>query len=58
VLGKAKVVSYEDLVQARVKRAEKEQDTASKGRRGRKRKDETEPEADVVEYKAPVARMI
>jgi hypothetical protein len=59
VLGKVKVMSYEDLVEARAKRAAKEQVTASKGRRGRKRKDQTQPEAAlVVEYGAPVAQMI
>ena len=58
VLGKAKVISYE--VEARVKRAAKEQAAASKGKRGRKRKspvletDTPEPEGQV----APVARII
>lgn len=42
VLGKAKVMSYEDLEAARVKRAVKERDAASKKeRRGRKRKGPT-----------------
>ena len=38
VVGKAKVMSYEDIQEARAKRAEKEQATAGKGNRGRKRK--------------------
>lgn len=38
VVGKAKVMSYEDIEEARAKRAKKEQATASKGKRGRKRK--------------------
>ncbi|KAK7179098.1 transposase [Paraphaeosphaeria sporulosa] len=48
VLGKAKVMSYEDLDEARKKRAEKEnaKATAGKGKRGRKRKcPESEPNA-------------
>jgi hypothetical protein len=57
VLGKAKVMSYEDLEEARAKRAAKEQVTASTGGRGRKRKNQA-PEADVPEPRAPVARMI
>jgi hypothetical protein len=40
VLGKAKVMSYEDLEAARLKRLQKEADKASKSKRGRKRKDE------------------
>jgi hypothetical protein len=61
VLGKAKVMSYEDLEEARAKRAAKEQAEASKGKRGRKRKNQA-PEAeqiiiDVQEQRAPVARM-
>ena len=36
VLGKAKVMSYEDIEEARAKRAAKEQATAGKGKRGRK----------------------
>ena len=48
VLGKAKVMSYEDLEEARAKRAAKEKATAAKGKgkRGRKRKSPT-PEAEV-----------
>ncbi|SLM37872.1 hypothetical protein LPUS_00860 [Lasallia pustulata] len=38
VLGKAKVMSYEDLEEARAKRAAKETATAGKGNRGHKRK--------------------
>jgi len=46
-------LSYEDIEEARTKRAEKE---AAKGKRGRKRKSAA-PEADVPEPKAKVARM-
>lgn len=47
VLGKAKVMSYEDLEEARAKRAAKEKATAAKGKgkRGRKRKNPA-PEAE------------
>lgn len=38
VVGKAKVMSFEDIEEARAKRAEKEKAAASKGTRGRKRK--------------------
>jgi hypothetical protein len=38
VLGKAKVISYEDLEEARAKRTTKEKATVGKGKRGRKRK--------------------
>ena len=41
VLGKAKVMSYKDLEEARAKRAAKEKATASEGKRGRKRKSHT-----------------
>jgi DDE superfamily endonuclease len=60
VLGKAKVMSYEDLEEARAKRAAKEQAMAGKGKRGRKRKNlaAEAAEADAPEAKAPVARMI
>jgi hypothetical protein len=57
VLGKAKVMSYEDLEDARARRAAKEQVKASKGKRGRKWKEkavEVEPKAHP---KAPAARM-
>jgi hypothetical protein len=47
VLGKAKVMSYEDLEEARAKRANKEvtEKAKGKGKRGRKRKSAT-PDAD------------
>ena len=72
VLGKAKVMSYEDIEKARAKRAAKE-DIKGKGKRGRKRKSnvldadepETEAEPEVARiisapgpWRAPVARMI
>jgi len=72
VLGKAKVVSYEDLEEARAKRAGKEKTTLGKvkGRRGRKGKSPApeagtpQPEVDgtrmnvVLEsWTAPVAQM-
>ena len=50
VLGKAKVMSYEDLEEARAKRATKEKATVGKGKRGLKRKSPTpepEPEAQM-----------
>jgi hypothetical protein len=58
VLGKAKVMSYEDLEVARAKRAEKEaaKEAKGKGKRGRKRKMAT-PEADAPEPNAKVVRM-
>lgn len=56
VIGKAKVMSYEDIKEAREKRAAKEQATANKGKRGRKRKSPA-PKADAPEPKAKVARM-
>jgi hypothetical protein len=56
VLGKAKVMSYEDLEEARAKRAAKDAAKAKgKGKRGRKRKSPA-PEADALEPKAKVAR--
>lgn len=57
VVGKAKVMSYEDIEEARAKRAAKEEATAGKGKRGRKRKSPA-LEVDVPEQRAPVARMI
>lgn len=59
VLGKAKVMSYEDLVEARAKRAEKESAKAKDkvNRGGRKRKSPA-LEADAAEPKAKVARMM
>jgi len=61
VLGKAKVMQCEDIVEARAKRADKERDRVSKGKRGRKRKNpalEVDTKADTLEPKAPVARVI
>jgi hypothetical protein len=74
ILGKAKVMSFEDIEVARAARAAKEV-IKGKGKRGRKRKsaaleaDEPEPEpepepevARIIEapkpWRAPVARMI
>jgi septum formation inhibitor MinC len=65
VLGKAKVMSYKDLEEARAKRAEKEaaKEAKGKGKRGRKRKratpeaDASEPEPDTPEPNAKVVRM-
>ncbi|KAL2036423.1 hypothetical protein N7G274_010863, partial [Stereocaulon virgatum] len=73
VLGKAKVMCYEDLEQARAKRAAKEKATVDqgKGKRGRKRKslmpeegssvsmdnEVLEPMKAPASWKAPVARM-
>jgi hypothetical protein len=66
VLGKAKVMSYEDLEEARAKRAAKDKASASKGKRGRKSKNaEPETEAprtsasvsELEPWKAPVAKM-
>jgi hypothetical protein len=50
-------MSYEDLKEARVKRAAKEEATAGRGKRGRKRKSAA-PEAGAPEPKVKVARMI
>ena len=66
VLGKAKVMSYEDLSEARVKRAAKDKASEGKGKRGRKRKSPTpEPKTKVARmsevpepWRAPVARMV
>lgn len=52
MLGKAKVISYKDLEEARAKRLEKEatRATKGKGKRGRKRKSNTlEAEEDTAE---------
>ena len=54
VLGKAKVISYEDLEEARAKRTAKEKsdNTAVKGKRCRKRQrltPEVEPEIEVAQ---------
>lgn len=56
VLGKAKMMSYEDLSEARAKRAAKEKATASKGKRGRKCKSPA-PETGSLEPRAKVARI-
>lgn len=58
VLGKAKVMSYEDLEEARAKRADKEavKEAKGKGKRGRKRKSAA-LEADTPEPNAKVVRM-
>ena len=71
ILGRAKVMSYEDIEEARAKRAAKE-DTRSKGKRGQKRQIVAAEEYDlepVMELevgrrievpqlgRAPVARM-
>ena len=55
VLGKAKVMSYEDLEEARAKRAAKEKTTVCKGQPGRKRKSPG-PEAEAG-AEAKVARV-
>jgi hypothetical protein len=72
VLGKAKVVSYEDLEEARAKRAVKEKSTLGKvkGKRGRKGRSPApdagtpQPEIDVTRisavlepWRAPIAQM-
>jgi len=58
VLGKAKVMSYKDLEEARAKRADKEatKEAKGKGKRGRKRKSAA-LEADAPEPNAKVVRM-
>jgi hypothetical protein len=60
VLGKAKVMSYEDLEEARAKRAEKEaaKEAKGKGKRGGRKRKSTASEVDAPEPKAKVARMI
>lgn len=67
VLGKAKVMSYEDLEEARAKRATKDAAKAEgKGKRGRKRKSQAAadvqkqmaPVVDVPEFGAPVAGIL
>jgi hypothetical protein len=54
VLGKAKIMSYEDLQEARKKHAAKDAAAAAKAKRGRKRKNGPEAEAELT---AKVARM-
>jgi hypothetical protein len=63
VLGKVKVMSYEDLEEARAKCKEKEKAAADKAARGRKRKasalvvDFTEPRRQVIQAReADLAR--
>jgi hypothetical protein len=57
VLGKSKVMSYEDLEEARTKRAARDAAKAKgKGKRGRKRKTPA-PETDALEPKVKVARV-
>jgi hypothetical protein len=58
VLSKAKVMSFEDLVEARIKRAEKEANKLAKKKRtrGKKRKG-GEPEASIPEAAAEAALM-
>src|SRR6266480_866096 len=57
VLGKAKIMSYEDLEEARAKRAAKDAAKAKgKGKQGQKHKSPA-PEADAPEPKAKVAQM-
>lgn len=55
VLGKAKVIGYEDLVAKRAERKAKEQEKA-KGTRKRSRKCKSPEEAGTLEPKAKVAR--
>ncbi|KAF4612600.1 hypothetical protein G7Y89_g15579 [Cudoniella acicularis] len=57
VLGKAKVMSYEDIEEARAKRAAKEEATAGKGKCGRKRKSSAGEAGAPESAKAKVARM-
>lgn len=58
VLGKAKVMSYEDLMEARAKRLEKEaaEVVKERGKRGRKRKSAA-PEINIPELQTKVARV-
>jgi hypothetical protein len=58
VLGKAKVMGYEELVEAREKRAEKEAawKVRGKGKRGRKRTSAA-PEADAEKPKTKATRV-
>ena len=56
VLGKAKIMSYEDLVAKRAEREAKEQNKA-KGKRKRDRKRKSPEEADAPEPKAKVVRL-
>jgi hypothetical protein len=69
ILGKANVMSYEALEEARAKRAAKEAASTEKGKRVRKRKDPaaetvvieihgSQPKEAPGPWRAPVARMI
>ena len=66
VLGKAKVMSYEDLSEARVRRAAKDKASEGKGKRGRKRNSPApKPKTKVARmsevpepWRLPVARMV
>ena len=51
------MTSYEDIEEARAKRAAKEQAAAGKGKRGRKRKSPAEEAGAPESAKAKVARM-
>jgi hypothetical protein len=58
ILGKAKVMSYEDLEVARENRAAKDKVKADKGKgKGSRKRKCAVPEADVAEPKAKVVRM-
>ncbi|KAF6223573.1 hypothetical protein HO133_000416 [Letharia lupina] len=58
VLGKAKVMSYEDLSEARVKRAAKDKASEGKGKRGQP-KTKVARMSEVPEpWRAPVARTV
>jgi hypothetical protein len=52
VIGRVKVISYEDLNEARAKRAAKDQATADKGKRAQKRKGPAKRVAAVVNSKS------
>lgn len=56
VLGKAKVISYKDLIAKRAKREAKEQNKA-KGKRKRSQKRKRPEEAGALEPKAKVTRI-
>lgn len=56
-IDKAKMMSYENIEEARAKRAAKEQATAGKGKRGRKRKSPASEAGTPESAKAKVARM-
>jgi hypothetical protein len=67
VWGKAKIMSYEDLEEARVKRTAKDAaKVKGKGKRGRKRKSQAAPDiqeqvvlvVDTAEFGAPVADIL